>query len=215
MPEDELALPEPPEQPLEILGFPAETDPPLSDRPRVRPSRRISDRVDLEAKVRRAPMSASAVSTMISEASGSGAVTRTLGREFVSIGGHQADAKGGRDSVVVFYSYTHQWTVEVRRAARETEWSTRVLRTQPPLTEDEIATVVEVAREAVDADTTELQAGAMSIMREEADDPLAGRRLADVRFFPADRRLPLYFAIVDVADRKAVESGLVEGHHHG
>jgi hypothetical protein len=90
-----------------------------------------------------------------------------------------------------------------------------VLRTQPPLTDEETAIAIDVARGAIDADTTELEVGTMSIMREAADDPLAGRRLADVRFFPADRRLPLYFAIVDLADRKAVDSGDVGGRHHG
>lgn len=215
MPEDQLSLPEPPERLVEIFGFPAETDPPLRDRPRVRLSKRVSDRVDLEVKARRAPVSASATDQMIKEATDAQAVRASLGRDFVAIGGHQADAKGGRESVVVLYSYTHQWTVEVRRDARGSEWASRVLRTQPPLTDDELASAVEVAREAVDADTSELEAGAMAVMREEADDPLAGRRLADVRFFPADRRLPIYFAIVDVADRKAVESGLVEGHDHG
>lgn len=215
MPRDQLPLPEPPERAIEIIDYPAETDPPLRDRPRVRVSRRISDRADVTVEDRRAPLSASAVDRLISEATGSGAVKRALGRSFVPIGGHQADAKDGRASVAVLYSYTNQWTVEVRRGARESEWTTRVLRTQPPLTEDEMATVVEVARGAVDADTSELEAGAMAVMREEAEDPLAGRRLADVRFFPADQRLPLYFAIVDVADRKAVEAGSVEGHPHG
>jgi hypothetical protein len=115
----------------------------------------------------------------------------------------------------MFYSYTNQWTVEARRGARQSEWSTRVLRTQPPLTDEEAAIAIDVARGAIDADTTELEVGTMSIMREAADDPLAGRRLADVRFFPADRRLPLYFAIVDLADRKAVDSGDVGGRNHG
>ena len=43
MPRQEHQLPEPPESAVEIFDFPAETDPPLRDRPRIRVSRRISE----------------------------------------------------------------------------------------------------------------------------------------------------------------------------
>jgi hypothetical protein len=215
MAKKELPLPEPPERAIEIIDFPAETDPPLRDRPRVRVSRRLSDRADVTIEDERAPLSASGTRRLISDATGSAVVKRMLGRTFVAVGGHHVEVKDGRGSLVMFYSYTNQWTVEARRGARQSEWSTRVLRTQPPLTDEETAIAIDVARGAIDADTTELDVGTMSIMREAADDPLAGRRLADVRFFPADQRLPLYFAIVDLADRKAVDSGDVGGRHHG
>ena len=211
----ELPLPEPPEGVVETIDFPAETDPPLRDRPRVRASKRLSDRSEVAIADERAPMSASASRRLLAEAVAARAVKAMLGPSFVGIGAHRADAKDGRAWVTVFYSYTNQWTVEARRAARDGEWATRVLRTQPPLTDDEVAVAVDVARGAIDADLADLESGVMAIMREAPEDPLAGRRLADVRFFPADRRLPLHFAIVDVADRTVVDSGRVEGHDHG
>lgn len=214
MPRQEHQLPEPPESAVEIFDYPAETDPPLRDRPRVRVSRRISDRTEVAVGAARAPISESATRQLIGEAAASKAVQSLIGRDFVAIGGHRLDAKASRASVVVLYSYTHQWTVEARRDA-DGEWGTRVLRTQPPLTDEEIELVVPLAREALDADVTELEAGAMAVMREEPEDPLAGRRLADVRFFPADGRRAAYAAIVDVADRKTISAGRVEGHDHG
>lgn len=214
MPRQEHQLPEPPESAVEVFDFPAETDPPLRDRPRVRVSRRISDRADVPVSDARAPISESATRRLVGDATASKAVQPLIGRDFVAIGGHRLDAKAGRASAVVLYSYTHQWTVEATRDT-DGEWVTRVLRTQPPLTDEEIELVVPLAREALDADVSGLEVGAMAVMREEPEDPLAGRRLADVRFFPADRRLAAYAAIVDVADRKTVSAGRVEGHDHG
>jgi hypothetical protein len=211
----ELPLPIPPERVVEIVDFPAETNPPLKDRPRVRVSKRLSDRNEVAIEDERAPLSAAGGERLISDAVATGAVKRLLGPAFVAIGAHRIDAKEGGGWAVVLYSYANQWTVEARRGARERVWSTRLLRTQPPLTDDESAIAIDVARSAIDADTSQLEAGAMSIMREAPEDPLAGRRLADVRLFAADRRLPLYFAIVDLATRKVVDSGRVEGHDHG
>ena len=215
MPRQEHQLPEPSDEAVEIIGFPAETDPPLRDRPRVRLSRRISDRADVPVSDARAPISATGARKLVDAAASAKAVQPLIGRDFVAIGGHRLDAKDGRASVVVLYSYTHQWAVEARQDKAGAEWTTRVMRTQPPLTDEEIELVVSLAREALDADVADLEAGAMAIMREEPEDPLAGRRLADVRFFPADQRLATYAAIVDVADRKTVRAGRLEGGDHG
>jgi hypothetical protein len=211
MARNELPLPEPPPEVVEILDFPAETTPPLRDRPRFRVPKGISERRDVAVQAERAPLSTAAGRRLAEAASASPAVKRVLGRRSVTIGGHRLTSKEGRRSVVVFYSYANQWTVEARLAERAEEWSVEVLRVQPPLTDDESEIAVGLARRALEGDLDGLEAGSIAIMREDPADPLSGRRMADVRFFAADERLPRYYAIVDLADRAIVQAGSAAG----
>lgn len=209
MPRSEPRLPEPPKDLRPIRDFPAETNPPLRDRPLFRVPKGVSDRREVEVQTERLSISPAAARRLIAAAAAFPAVKRLLGRRFVTIGARQSTTKEGRETVAVFYSYANQWMVEARLDSRGGVLSAEALRLQPPLTEEEAALAVRLAREAFGGDAEGLEAGAMAITREEPEDPLSGRRLADIRLFPADERLARYFAVVDLADASVVGAGRV------
>ena len=205
----EVELPPPPDNLPDIFDFPAETIPPLRDRPPMQVPEGVSDRRDLQADRGRALLSARATERLLGQAAASPDVKKLLGRSFVPIGVRQLSTKDGLQTVALFYSYSNQWSVEANADPRGAVLSCQNLRQQPALAESEIEVAVSIARRALRADVGELSAGVMAISREEPEDPLAGRRLADVRFFDPTERLPRYFAIVDLAVRRVVESGRV------
>jgi hypothetical protein len=209
VPRSELRLPEPPDDFRPVLDFPAETNPPLRDRPPFPVPEGVSDRREIEVQAAPAGPSARTTARLLSVATASPAVKRLLGRSFATIGLRQALTKEGRETVAVFYSYTNQWAVEVRIDPRAGVVSAEPLRVQPPLTEEEAALAVRLARDVLGVEAERLEAGTMAITREDPDDALAGRRLADVRLFPADERPARYFAVVDLAESTVIDSGRV------
>lgn len=206
----EAGPPDPSEKPVPFEDFPAETNPPLLDRPPRRAHEGVSDRRDVEVRPRRVGPSKAAVARIAAAAAEHRQVRRALGRRSVEIGVRASSTKEGGEAVAVFYSYAHQWTVEavIDRANEVTE--VRTSRIQPPLTTSELESSIALAERAIGRETRGLARGAIAVSPEEPEDPLAGRRLADVRFFAEDRRLPRFQALVDVADRRVITSGPVE-----
>lgn len=215
MPRNEPTVPEAPLELPELLDFPAETSPPLRDRPPFPVPEGVADRRDVEVMPARLHLSDGAVRRAVEAAGADAAVRRLLGRRFVVIGARRPVTKERRATTAVFYSYVNQWMVEAELDPGGGVAQTRALRMQPPLTDDETALVVRLARRAVGPGARGLEAGAMAVSREEPEDPLAGRRLADVRFFPADERLSRYYAVIDIADRGVVASGPLRGRDDG
>jgi hypothetical protein len=213
---NEPGLPEPIDEAVPFEDYPAETEPPLRDRPPMIAAEGLRDRRDVDVRPIRHGLGARRAAQLTATAGKDARVRRLLGRRFVSIGVRSSASKDGRDPVAVFFSYANQWAVEVRFDPRGDVIEARTSRTQPPLTDEELARCLELARKAIGRGARELAGGAIAVMREEPDDALAGRRLADVRFFEEDRRLPRFHATVDVASGEVLDSGTLErGHGDG
>lgn len=207
----EPGLPEPLDESVPFEDFAAETNPPLRDRPPMVAARGLSDRQDVEVRHLRPRLGPRRAARISAAAERSAQVRRLLGRRFAPIGVRSSAEKDGLEIVAMFYSYEHQVAVEARLDRQDNVISAQSLRIQPPLTDEELERCLRVARRAIGGDARTLSGGAIVVTREEPADPLAGRRLADVRFFEDDRRLPRYHATVDVATRRVIESGEVEG----
>lgn len=206
----EPLLPEPTDDVRPILDFPAETNPPLRDRPPHPVPEGVSDRREVEVGDDRTLLSPKAAQRLLDVVAVAPAVKRLLGRRYVTIGARRSATKEGRqETLALFYSYANQWTVEARLDGRDGEVSAEVVRLQPALTEEEAALAVGLARNAIGVEADGLEVGALAITREEPEDPLTGRRLADVRLFPADERSARYFAVVDLADASVIDAGRV------
>lgn len=196
----------------DIPGYPAETFPPLRDRPAFETPEGLTDRRDLEVKLNKPELSASAVEKVIATTSHDPVVKSLLGESFTSIGAHRVHGKeGATTTLVLFYSYSNQWAVEA--LVTKGKVFAEVLRYQPCITDKELNRSVEIARGALSVSVDGLESGAIVIERIEPDDPYAGRRLVDVRFFAADERLARYFAVIDLATDKVLEAGSVADHH--
>ncbi|MFX0579370.1 hypothetical protein [Nocardia nepalensis] len=128
--------------------------------------------------------------------------------------GTRALADDSEHSVVVIYNYSDDTVVEAitDTTERNVVSVTTSTTSQPPVSAAEEQRAIELARQVglladngIDVDT-----GAGLIVEEvDSRSPRYGHRLVDLRFGPADRRLPTAFAIVDLSAEEIVESGLV------
>jgi hypothetical protein len=115
--------------------------------------------------------------------------------------------------LVIIYDYTDDVVVEAMvDLAAEMVLEVRVERYQPRLAATEESQALDLVREdgqlfdaGIDVDT------GSGLVVEEANfrSPHFGHRLVDLRFAPANRRLPTAFAIVDLSDRTVVRAGLL------
>jgi hypothetical protein len=115
--------------------------------------------------------------------------------------------------LVIIYNYTDDVVLEamidpVRRAVQEVS----VERYQPPLTTSEQSQALEMVRDdgrlseaGIDVDT------GVGLIVEDVNfrSPRYGHRLVDLRFGPANRRLPTAFVIVDLTSGDVVRTGLL------
>lgn len=198
-----------PEEYFEIPGLPAETFPPLRDRPEYEAVIDIVDVQDVEVESVAPPISENRVAELLATASEDDLVRKLLGESFIGIGVRVVPLKEGRDDLLaMFYSYSSQWTVEARLNDDGGVLEAETSRVQPALTEEEFGLAVELARDALGGDIGDLAAGGIAITTG-YEHELADRRLIDVRFFEPAERLPRYRALIDLADRVVVESGRV------
>lgn len=209
MPTNQM-LPEPMTEFLHAVEFPAETFPPLRDRPTFETPTELADRRDVEVKFHKPTLSEAAGERLLATALNDPILKKLLGSSFTRIGVRKSPTKSGLESIALFYSYDNQWAVEATITGSKVVAA--AFRYQPCITDDELLRAVEISRGALPNDLAGLESGAMVIERNEPDDPHAGRRLADVRFFAGDERLARFFAIVDLATNKVIEAGSVADH---
>ncbi len=210
MPPSQL-LPEPATEFPLVAEFPAETFPPLRDRPTVEVPDGLTDRRDVEVKLHKPTLSASDGEKVLAAVYNDAAVKKLLGDSFTVIGIRKSPTKVGTETVALFYSYDNQWAVEAELVGKKV--IAQPMRYQPCITEKEFSRAVEIARSGLSFNLDGLEGGVIAIERAEPDDPYAGRRLADVRFFVPDERLARYFAIVDLATDNVLDAGSVADHH--
>lgn len=201
----EIRLPEPPEV-FDLPGLPAETYPPLRDRPGFESRWEITDVADVDVEMIEPRISADRERELLRSASANARVQRKLGDAFAAIGLRQQPIKARGEAVfALFYSYDHQLAVEARLDDEGQVTRVTTSRIQPAFAPDEIALAVEVARATLGERADGYEAGVIEFTPDYQEDR-AGRRLADVRFFDPSERLPYYVVVVDVADREAVHS---------
>ncbi|PXX57480.1 hypothetical protein DFR70_118135 [Nocardia tenerifensis] len=134
--------------------------------------------------------------------------------EIISVGTRFVD----RDTeypVVVIYDYTDDIVVEaIVDVAQRSLVELRTTLNQPAVTAAEEARAIELVRR--DGRLTEhgidVGTGAGLIVEDvNFHSSRYGHRLVDLRFGPADRRLPTAFAIVDLSAQDVAELGLIPG----
>ena len=201
----EITLPVPTEV-FDLPGTPAETYPPLRDRPDDESRWEITDVADVDVEEIDLRSSAERERGLLETATAHAAVQRELGGAYVAIGLRLQPIKARGDAIfALFYSYEHQLTVEARLDDEGQVTGVTTSRIQPAFTSDEIAQAVEIARAALGERANGYEAGVIEFTPDYQDER-AARRLADVRFFDPSERLPHYGVVVDIADREAVRS---------
>ncbi|MEW1912755.1 hypothetical protein AB0442_30690 [Kitasatospora sp. NPDC085895] len=132
---------------------------------------------------------------------------RVLGVHTTAAGRHRGDP------LVVVYNYTDGAAVEATvglAAGRVLEVATG--RPPPALAEAEQRLARDLVRDSrlLAAAGVDIDAGAGRVLAEvDLHSPRYRHRLVDLRFGPADRRLPSAFAIVDLSDESVLTTGLI------
>jgi hypothetical protein len=116
--------------------------------------------------------------------------------------------------VVVIYNYSDDKVVEVivNTSARSVVNVTVSTDSQPPVSAEEEERAKELVRRDgfLPDNGVDVSTGAGLIVEEvNFRSPQYGHRLVDLRFGPADRRLPAAFAIVDLSAEEVVKTGFV------
>ncbi|MEV6280817.1 hypothetical protein [Nocardia sp. NPDC051832] len=132
--------------------------------------------------------------------------------EIISIGTRAVD-RTTEFPVVVLYNYDDNVTVEaiVDPAVRDVR-EVRTTTNQPAVSDAETDRAIELVRRDGRLPDGGVDVGTgRGLIVEETDfhSPRYGHRLVDLRFGPADRRLPTAFAIVDLSTEAVVEVGLI------
>ena len=212
---DDTELPLPGLNPIEIPNLGPIIDPPFSD---ARDWGRFLPRVETKPVVieQRAPTFTDDNARRATElALASDRVRRELeGKryEVMSVGMRALDRRT-EHPVVVIYKYTDGITLEVMiDLAGAAVIDVKSARYQPTLTDPELRRALDlirqdgrIARACIDVDT-----GVGLIVEDENfRSPRYGHRLVDLRFGPANRRLPTAFAIVDLTSEDVVRLGTI------
>ncbi|GAB2667363.1 hypothetical protein GCM10027088_52680 [Nocardia goodfellowii] len=145
-------------------------------------------------------------------ASGVADLLRGKRYEILSVGTRALDRET-EFPVVVIYDYDDNVTVEaIVDPSRQEVRQIRTTANQPPVTDPEADRALDLVRRDGRLPDSGVDIGTgRGLIVDETDfhSPRYGHRLVDLRFGPADRRLPTAFAIVDLSAENVVEVGLI------